>query len=33
MKGNKVFQAAVNAILVVAPFWCIVIAWLVWRGR
>jgi hypothetical protein len=33
MKGNKFFSGFVSAVLVVAPFWCIVIAWLVWRGR
>lgn len=30
---NKIFSGAVNAVLVVLPFWCIVIGWLVWRAR
>ena len=30
---NKFGRALVNAFLVVLPFWCIVISWLVWRSR
>ena len=30
---NKVGRALVSAVLVVLPFWCIVISWLVWRSR
>lgn len=33
MKGNKFFIGAIHATLVVLPFWCIVIGWLVWRAR
>ena len=33
MRRNPFFVGLLNAILVVLPFWCIVIGWLVWRGR
>lgn len=30
---NKFYLGAVYAVLVVMPFWCIVIGWFVWRAR
>jgi hypothetical protein len=29
----KFFEGLINGCLVVLPFWCIVIGWLVWRFR